>query len=89
MKDDLKLIIKEYIGADSYIDCSITLKAKESVTPWETNDFLWVGEYKGQQIIVSINRGDSGEFAKITKPAELNIANQIIDEINRVLRKLN
>lgn len=88
MEDSLKINIKEYLGDDRFIDHSIILKAKESISPWTSNDFLWEGEYKGEIISVFLNRRETSEFADITKPDHLNITNQIISEIDRVLRKL-
>lgn len=89
MEDDLKISIKEFMGDDTYINHLIILKAIESITVWGNNDFIWVGEYKGQEISVSLSRGDSGEFSRINKPDNLNITNEIIKEVNRVIRKLN
>lgn len=89
MEDNLKITIKEYLGDDRYIDHILILKATDSITPWGNNAFCWEGEYKGEKISVLVNRGDSAEFANIIKPDSLNITNQIVSEVNRVLRKLN
>lgn len=89
MEDNLKITIKEYLGDDRYIDHILILKTMDSITPWGNNPFRWEGEYKGEKISVLVNRGDSAEFANIIKPDSLNITDQIVSEINRVLRKLN
>jgi hypothetical protein len=89
MEDNLKITIKEYLGDDRYIDHILIIKAIDSITPWGNNPFRWEGEYKGGKISVLVNRGDSAEFANIIKPDSLNITDQIVSEINRVLRKLN
>ena len=89
MSDDLQIKHTEYLGDDRYLDHTITLYSQASITPWTTNDFQWAGEYKSQKIIVQLPRQSSAEFAVITKPSELNITDQIIDEVKRVLRKLN
>ena len=89
MEDDLKITIKEYLEDDRYIDYVLILKATDSITPFGNNPFCWEGEYKGKKISVQVNRGDSAEFDNIINPDSLNIANQIVSEVNRVLRKLN
>jgi hypothetical protein len=86
------LIIKkrEYLDNEMCIDLEIVLFSKESLSPFGNNEnFIWEGSYKDQKIKVTLARGDHYDFAKIEKPDDLNISDQITQEIRRVLRDLN
>jgi hypothetical protein len=88
MENDLRIKFIEY-SSDGYSQHSIVLKALTSITPWGDNDFLWQGDYKGKIIKVKLKRWYPGETSIIDKPNDLNITDEIISEVNRVIRKLN
>jgi hypothetical protein len=89
MSNNLEISIKRSLGESTFINDCITLFCKSEISPWGANDFLWEGEYENETIIVKLPRGNSESLAKIQKPGNLRIDDQIIQEIKRVLSKLN
>ena len=89
MTNDLKIKIAKFLYDDQYINDDIILKPTSSFSPWKENDFHWEGYYKEDKLTVLLKRNTSAEFAEITNPTNLNIENQIVEELERVLKQLN
>ena len=88
MNTNLEINIKKYLGDDRYINYPLTLFSKGIISPWDSNDFFWEGEFENEKIIVKLFRGSSEKLAKIEKPNNLNINDQIFMELKRVLKSL-
>ncbi len=89
MNNNLKIKIQKRFKDGNYIDMQITLYLKSDLSLWNTGKFIWKGEHDGDPIIVKLDRGEPSDMAEITKPSDLNIADQIIAEIERVLKQLD
>ena len=89
MNNNLNIKIREFDSNGYIIEDIIELRPNTSITPWGTEDFIWHGNYKGEEILVKLTRGRFEEDAFISKPEYLNISDQIFKELKRVLRKLN
>lgn len=87
--NDIKISIKEYLGDDRYIDYPVILQCKTPIILGTSDSFIWKGEYKGKQITVKVEKGDTSDFAIIEGTIGLNIDEKIRVEIDKILRKLN
>ncbi|MDO9000549.1 MAG: hypothetical protein Q7W45_12340 [Bacteroidota bacterium] len=88
MENNLQINITQHLRDDLYIDLKITLYSKSTLSPWNSEtQYVWEGKYKEQKILVKLNRNDPAEFAKIDKPYDLSITDQIISEIKSVLKR--
>ena len=89
MSNNLEINIKKSLGGNNFINYPVTLFCKSQISPWGINDFHWEGKYENEIIAVKVPRGNSEHSAKIQKPNSLNIDDQVIKEIKRVIGKLN
>jgi hypothetical protein len=89
MNNNLNIKVRKFDSNGYIIEDIIELQPKTSITPWGTEDFIWHGNYLGEEILVKLTRGRFEEGAFISKPDNLNISDQILIELKRVLRKLN
>ncbi len=86
MNNNIKLTIKEYLGNNQYIDASIILYAKTSISPFKKNDITWEGNYKNQKIKVILKENDTADFAEIDNPTGINLEEEIRKEIKKIVR---
>lgn len=89
MSNDICISIKEYLGDDRYINHTIILKCKTPIIIGTSKPFIWEGNYKDKPIRVTVENGDTSDFAIIEGTENLNIDEDIRSGINRILRKLN
>ncbi len=89
MENNIQIKQKKYLGDNRYIDDTITLYCESGISPWGREPFLWAGNYEGDKIKVKLERNTSEHLAEIIKPKHLNISDQIIEEIRRILRQIN
>lgn len=91
MDTDLNIKVRRGFNDGTCNEDVITLFLKTDFSPYGNNEFfIWEGSYNNRPIRVSLKRQTNEREAQIEGLGEeLNIENDIINELKRVLEILN
>lgn len=87
--DNITIKITRHLKDDLFMDYNITLFSKTPITPNPREEFFWEGkDFNENKITVKLRPGSPAENARI-EPDNTGYNSEIIDEIKRILKRID